>query len=64
MTYGLNQYCLYNIYYFQYLIMRSKNTYNNVLFQNEFGLSEDQVAGKVVCIFIMNNNTKIMLPTH
>jgi len=35
--------------------MRSKNTYNNILFQNEFGLSEDQVAGKVVCIFIMNN---------
>jgi len=31
--------------------MRSnKNTYNNVLFQNEFGLSEDQVAGKVFCI--------------
>jgi len=33
--------------------MLSENIYNNILFQNEFGLSEDQVAGKFVCILII-----------
>jgi len=32
--------------------MISEYIYNNILFQNEFGLSEDQVAGKFVCKFI------------
>jgi len=53
MTYGLNQYYLYII-----LIIiinnlkKSKHTYNKILFQNEFGLSEDQVAGTVVIVYL------------